>query len=236
MRNKTLPTLAVLAIALVSACGRAGDETATGATELSSSTTTTTTTTTSAAETSEQRSHGLPAYGVVETTKSAVAAGDTTCEPETPPVNPMEASTGAPGAPTVIVDVPDGFTPGAPPSGDVALNLTGPDGLTGTVRISPTTLDPAAAFQQYADQRTADYEINSVSLLPGELCAYSGQELMGVLADDPAQTIDYADRIIHVWTNNGDYLIAVQLQGPAKSADLDAAKSVLLADFGIRMG
>ena len=99
-----------------------------------------------------------------------------------------------------------------------------------------TTLDPAAAFQQYADQRTADYEINSVSLLPGELCAYSGQELMGVLADDPAQTIDYADRIIHVWTNNGDYLIAVQLQGPAKSADLDAAKSVLLADFGIRMG
>ena len=58
--------------------------------------------------------------------------------------------------------------------------------MTGTVTIAPTTLDAAAAFRKYADERTADYEISSVSMLPGELCDYSGQELMGLLADSPA--------------------------------------------------
>ena len=48
--------------------------------------------------------------------------------------------------------------------------------------------------------------------------------------------VDYADRIVHVWTNDGDYLIALQLQGPTGSKGIDAAKAVLLGDFGIRMG
>ena len=149
-----------------------------------------------------------------------------------PPIYPL--LTAAPAVAAIVGNRVYG--PGEAPQGDVALNLTGPDGITGTVRISPTTLDPAAAFQQYADQRTADYAINSVSLLPGDLCGYSGQELMGMLADQPGQGINYVDRIAHVWTDDGDYLIALQLQAPAKTADLDAAQSVLLADFGIRMG
>ena len=86
--------------------------------------------------------------------------------------------------------------------------------MTGTVTIAPTTLDAAAAFQKYADDRTADYEISSVSVLPGELCDYSGQELMGLLADKPGQGIDYADRVVHVWTNDGDFLIALRLEAP----------------------
>jgi hypothetical protein len=40
---------------------------------------------------------------------------------------------------------------------------------------------------------------------------------------------------VRVWTNAGDFLIAVQLQGPNGAAGFDDAQSVLLADFGVRM-
>jgi hypothetical protein len=103
------------------------------------------------------------------------------------------------------------------------------------VTIAPTTLDAEAAFEQYGNQRTEKASINSISLLPGDLCGYSGQELIGILAENPVDGVDYADRIIHVWTNSGDFLVAVQLQGPNGGPGLDPAKSVLLADFGIRM-
>ena len=149
----------------------------------------------------------LPTYGVVETTKRPVAAGEQICDPPGPPAQTMTASSGAPGAPTVVVALPDGFSQGAPPAGDVALNLIGPDGLTGTVKITPTPQGAAEAFQRYADARTAGHEFNSVSILPAELCGYSGQKLMGILAEKPGSGSDYVDRIVHVWTNNGDYLI-----------------------------
>ena len=176
----------------------------------------------------------LPAYGVEPTTTRALAPGETTCEPDGAAANSVDATGAAPGSPTVIVAVPEGFT-SAPGAGDTALTMTGPDGLTGTVTITPTTLDAAAAFQQYADQRTGQASINSVSVLPGDLCGYSGQTLMGILADKPGEGIDYADRIVHVWTASGDYLIAIALQGPNGAPGLDDAKSVALADFGIRM-
>lgn len=225
---------------LLAACGGKTDEKPSDTTK-SGGTTTTAASSPVASATSSTAASGskmpdLPAYGVVETTKRPVSAGEQVCDPPGPPAQTMTAVTGAPGAPTVVVAVPDGFSPGAPASGDVALNLTGPDGLTGTVKISPTPLDAGAAFQQYADARTAGHEFNSVSILPDELCGYSGQKLMGVLADKPGSGSDYADRIVHVWTNNGDYLVALQLQGPAGSKGLDAAKPVLLGDFGIRLG
>lgn len=177
---------------------------------------------------------GLPDYGVLETAKRPVSAGETTCAPDTPPAQPVEAHSAAPGSPTVLLGLPDGFTPAADPQGDIALNLTGPDGRTGTVTITPTTLDAAAAFRAYGDDRTKGSEISSLSVLPGDLCGYSGQELMGMLADQPGQGIEFADRVVHVWTNDGNFLIAIRLQAP-KGTSLDAAKSVLLADFGIRM-
>lgn len=226
---------AVSAVALLAGCGNGGEK-ATSTTTSSSSTSTTTSSSAPSSTASSSKMPDLPTYGVVETTKRALAAGEQTCDAPAAPAQAMTATTGAPGSPTVIVAVPDGFTPGAPASGDVALNLTGPDGLTGTVRITPTTQDAAAAFQQYTDARTAGHEFNSVSVLPDELCGYSGQKLMGVLADKPGSGSDYVDRIVHVWTNNGDYLIALQLQGPTGSKGLDVAKPVLLGDFGIRMG
>ena len=227
-----------LTLALLSGCARSTEGTAAdaGSSEPAQTSTSVTPSTTAAATpTSSKVMNSLPAYGVVETTKRPVTAGETVCEPESAPAYTVEARSTAAGSPTVIIGVPDGFTPGAQPEGDVALNLTGPDGMTGTVTIAPTTLDAADAFEQYADDRTAAHEISSISLLPGELCDYSGQELMGILADQPGQGIDYADRIVHVWTDNGDFLIAVRLQAPNGAPGLDYAKSVMLSDFDIRM-
>ncbi|WP_243747729.1 hypothetical protein [Mycolicibacterium sp. CBMA 226] len=226
--------------ALLAGCGGNSGETSAGTTKSDSTTTAAASapaaSSTSAASPSGSTMPDLPVYGVVETTKRPVAAGDQTCDPPSPPAQTLTATTGSPGSPTVVVAVPDGFSQGAPPSGDVALNLTGPDGLTGTVKITPTTQDAAAAFRQYADARTAGHEFNSLSILPAELCGYSGQKLMGTLGDKPGSGSDYADRIVHVWTNTGDYLVALQLQGPTGSKGLDAAKPVLLGDFGIRLG
>lgn len=227
---------AVSAVALLAGCGNGGEKSTSTTTSNPPASTTVSSSAPSSTAASSSKMPDLPTYGVVETTKRALAAGEQTCDAPAAPAQTMTATTGAPGSPTVIVAVPDGFTPGAPPSGDVALNLTGPDGLTGTVRITPTTQDAAAAFQQYTDARTAGHEFNSVSVLPDELCGYSGQKLMGVLADKPGSGSDYVDRIVHVWTNNGDYLVALQLQGPTGSKGLDVAKPVLLGDFGIRMG
>lgn len=225
----------VSAVALLAGCGNGGEKSTSTTTSKPPASTTTSSSAPSSTASSSSKMPDLPTYGVVETTKRVLAAGEQTCDAPAAPAQTMTATTGAPGSPTVIIAVPDGFTPGAQPSGDVALNLTGPDGMTGTVRITPTTQDAAAAFQQYADARTAGHEFNSVSVLPDELCGYSGQKLMGVLADKPGSGSDYVDRIVHVWTNNGDYLVALQLQGPAGSKGLDAAKPVLLGDFGIRM-
>ena len=232
---------AVSAAVLLAGCGGTSGEKTASTTKSGGGSTTTAATGSAAGPATSSASASstmpdLPVYGVVETTKRPVAAGEQTCDPPNPPAQTMTATTGAPGAPSVIVAVPDGFSQGAPSSGDVALNLTGPDGLTGTVKITPTTQDAASAFRQYADARTAGHEYNSVSILPDELCGYSGQKLMGVLGDKPGSGDDYVDRIVHVWTNNGDYLIALQLQGPTGSKGIDAAKPVLLGDFGIRMG
>lgn len=231
--------VAAVLITALAGCARTTDgASAQDTTKSSAEAATTTTHATSPApagsSTATSEEFTLPAYGVEPTTTRALAPGETTCEPDGGAANTVDATGAAPGSPTAIVAVPDGFT-SAPGTGDTALTMTGPDGLTATVTITPTTLDAAAAFQQYADQRTAKASINSVSVLPGDLCGYSGQELMGILADKPGDGIDYADRIVHVWTASGDYLIAIALQGPNGAPGLDAAKSVALADFGIRM-
>ncbi len=71
-----------------------------------------------------------------------------------------------------------------------------------------------------------DATISSVSVLPGELCGYSGQELMGVLADDArASRSSTADRIVHVWTNAaGTILIALHVEAPPETPGFDDAE------------
>ncbi len=75
--------------------------------------------------------------------------------------------------------------------------------------------------------------VSAVSMLPAEFCGYSSQELMGNWSDVPGQSVQFADRIAHIWTNTANYLVAVHLQGPAGAPGFDAATSVLMADFSV---
>ena len=70
-------------------------------------------------------------------------------------------------------------------TGDVGGRMEGPGGMSATVTIAQTQLDPAAAFTEYADDAMAVSPVSSVSVLPGQLCGYSGQKLMGAWSDTP---------------------------------------------------
>ncbi len=137
-----------------------------------------------------------------------------------------------PAAPQLVIGVPAGFLPSTG-EGDVAVTMPGPDGMSATVTIAATELTPEAAFKQYGDKLTAGTEFSSISVLPGDLCGYSGQRLMGSLAAKPGQAKEFRDRIVHIWTNTKNYLVAVHLEGATGVAGFDAAESVLMADFGI---
>ena len=94
--------------------------------------------------------------------------------------------------------------------------------------------DPAAAFRKYADDLMAESAVSTVSVLPGELCGYSGQKLMGAWSDTPQNAVGYEDRIAHIWTNSGtNYLVAVHVQAPTGTPGFDAAAALLTEDFEI---
>jgi hypothetical protein len=61
----------------------------------------------------------------------------------------------------------------------VALTLSGPDDMTGTVSIAETTLEPAAAFADYAAtlrRSKPDLQLGTVGT---KFCGYSSQKLTG---------------------------------------------------------
>ena len=129
--------------------------------------------------------------------------------------------------------VPDGWSV-EPGSGDVGVRMEGPGGMLATVTIAQTQLDPAEAFTEYADKVRRCHAVSSVSVLPAELCNYSGQKLMGAWSDTPQQSVEFLDRIAHVWTNSNNYLVAVHVQAPGGTAHgLDAASTVLIEDFSV---
>ncbi len=116
----------------------------------------------------------------------------------------------------------------------VRSRLDGPRGMQATVTIAQTQLDPAAAFRKYADDLMAESAVSSVSVLPGELCGYSGQKLMGAWSDTPQNAVQYQDRMVHIWTNSGNnYLVAVHVQAPTGTPGFDPAAEVLTEDFEI---
>ena len=174
----------------------------------------------------------MPAFGVVPTERTRLPANADTCPVDGTGNVTFGAKVSDPAAPQLVVGVPAGFLPSTG-DGDVAATMRGPDGMSATVTIVSTELAPEAAFEQYSDKLTAGKEFSSVSVLPGDLCGYSGQRLMGSLADKPGHGVDFRDRIIHIWTNTKSYLVAIHLQGPATVAGFDAADSVLMANFGI---
>jgi hypothetical protein len=157
-----------------------------------------------------------------------------TCSQPARPGVLIVAKAADPQAPQVTVQVPAGWTLSRG-SGDVATRMTGPDGATATVTISATKLDAAEAFREYSDQITRNYAVSAVSFVPGELCDYSGQKLMGTLSNTSTDAIQFDDRIVHVWTNTKDYLVAIHVQAPAPATDLDTFSDAITGDFEIRI-
>jgi hypothetical protein len=136
-----------------------------------------------------------------------------------------------PAAPKVMVILPDGWSSPVG-TGDTALTLTGPDGMSGAVTIADTGLEPGGAFLKYAvDMRDSRPGVK-FTVAAAQFCGYSSQQLTGTF-QSPSGTFGFADRITHIWTNTKKYLVAIQLQGPAGAAGFDAAKSTLLQEFAV---
>jgi hypothetical protein len=171
------------------------------------------------------------APGVMPTTRTPVPPNTIACSQPIKPAVRMTAEVEDPQAPRIAVGVPDGWSITAG-SGDVGGRLEGPRGMWATVTIAQTQLDPTSAFRKYADDLMAESAVSSVSIMPGDLCGYSGQKLMGAWSDTPQNAVEFEDRIVHVWTNSGNnYLVAVHVQAPTGTDDFDAAAALLTEDF-----
>lgn len=170
--------------------------------------------------------------GIVPTTQTPVPAETTTCTADPLPPVGVTASVADPAAPKITVALPSDWST-SKGEGDVGARLTGPDGITATVTISATPLDPAEAFRKYADDAMAASSVSSVSVLPADLCGYSGQKLIGAWSDSPQQALEFGDRIAHIWTNTKNYLVAVHVQAPAGTPGFDPMFSPLMENFGV---
>jgi hypothetical protein len=170
--------------------------------------------------------------GIVPTTRAPVPAGTTTCvNPDPPPVG-VTATVDDPAAPKITVALPAGWSTTSG-SGIVGAKMQGPQGIWASVTIAKTKLGPAAAFEEYADDAMAASAVTSLSVLPADICGYSGQKIIGAWSDSPQQAVKFGDRIAHIWTNAGDYLVAVHVQGPVDAAGFDPMTSPLLGAFAI---
>ncbi|WP_293000871.1 hypothetical protein [Mycobacterium sp.] len=134
-------------------------------------------------------------------------------------------------APRITVTVPDGWT-SEPGQRDLALTLGGPDGMTGTVTIVATKLDPARAFSDYAAKLAHSRSDFQVQTLGAKFCGYSSQKLVGTFVE-PSGTVEFADRLTHIWTNTADYLVAIHIEGPLDTPGFGAAKTTLTQDFAV---
>jgi hypothetical protein len=178
------------------------------------------------------RKADLTAPGVIPTTRNPVPAGTVTCSHPNRPAVAVTAEVADRAAPWMTVAVPDRWS-ATMGSGDVGAKLDGPRGMWASVTIAKTALDPAAAFRKYADDTMAVAAVSSVSIMPADLCGYSGQKLLGAWSESPQRAVEFADRIAHIWTNTTDYLVAVHVQAPTGTAGFGAATSVLMEDFEI---
>jgi hypothetical protein len=189
------------------------------------------TATATSATTSASAQPDLSTMGVAPTMRETVPPNALLCLPP-----PAEAGTatpvliGDPAAPRIVVSLPAGWSAAPSPAG---VSLTGPDGTSGDVSIARTDLDPAAAFEKYADDVMASAPISSVSVLPAEICGYSGQRLMGELSGGAQGNETFEDRIAHIWTNTKNYLVTIHAAAPSGTPAFDAATAVLTADFAI---
>jgi hypothetical protein len=170
--------------------------------------------------------------GIVPTTRTPVPAGTTTCPVANPPPVGVTAAVPDPAAPKITVALPPGWG-ASKGSGDVGVRLEAPDGVRASVTIEVTRLDPAAAFRKYADDAMAASAVSSLSVMPADLCGYSGQKLLGAWSNSPQQAVEFGDRIAHIWTNTNTYLVAVHVEGSTNTAGFDPSTSPLMEDFAV---
>jgi hypothetical protein len=218
---------ALVAITVLSGCVRTIEGTAAWTGETAPST--------AAGSTATQqptKGSGPPVPGIETTLPDQIPPNAFVCFPEPSGVGMGTlAQVADPTAPRVTVALPDGWT-AEPGQGDVALTLSGPDGLTGTVNIAATLLDPAAAFADYAATLARSKPDLQVDTAGAKFCGYSSQKLSGTYSGPPG-TLDFADRITHIWTDTKNYLVVVHLEGPAGAPGFDAAKTALMQDFAV---
>lgn len=171
--------------------------------------------------------------GVVPTTRIPLPVNAATC-PKLPrfPVS-VRATVTDPAAPIITIGFPDGWSMTSRPRGDVGAQLEGQGGMWATVTIAKTELGAAQVFGKYVDDAMAAAELSRVSVMPADLCGYSGQTLMGAWSDPAQNAVEFVDRLLHIWTNHGSYLVVVHMQAPTGTAGFDAASSVLMQDFAI---
>lgn len=217
----------LVAVALLSGC-----VSATGGSAVRAGEPATSPTTNSSATPQPTTSGGAPVAGIETTLPDHIPPNAFICFPEPTGIGVgTVAQVSDPAAPRITVAAPDGWT-SEPGQGDVALTLSGPDGMTGTVTIASTTLDPAAAFADYAAMLRRSKPDLQVDTMGAQFCGYSSQKLTGTFLGPPG-TLDFADRITHIWTNTNRYLVTTHLEGPADAPGFDTAKTALMQDFAV---
>jgi hypothetical protein len=177
-------------------------------------------------------SHGTPPPGIETTLPDHIPPNAFVCFP-----GPAEGGVGTvaqvhdSAAPRITITIPDGWT-GEPGERDLALSLSGPDGMSGTVTIAATNLDPARAFSDYAAtlaHSKSDFQVDTVGV---KFCGYSSQKLVGTFGG-PSGTVEFSDRLTHIWTNTAQYLVAIDMEGPVDTPGFGAAKTALMQDFAV---
>lgn len=174
-----------------------------------------------------------PQSGVVPTTKVPVAPGAVQCNPYPDPVADGATSVTL-ALPALMVEIAMPSAWDARPGSDAGLvDLIGPDGLTGSVSATPTTLDPATAFDDLAHDLAARAPLSQQTHFAAASCGYSGQRINGTWSESGAEFEAYSDRVAHIWTNSGDYLVVIHLEGPAGMPAFTDAEALMMRDFRI---
>ena len=188
-----LAAASLVTIALLSGCGRPVAGNAVRAGEPAASATANSTKPSPA-------TRGTRVPGIETTLPDHIPPNAFVCFPEPSGIGiGTVAQVADPAAPRITVAVPDGWN-AQPGEGEVALALGGPGGMTGTVSIAETTLDPAAAFADYVAilrRSKPDLQLDTAG---AKFCGYSSQKLTGTFLGPPG-TLDFADHITHIWTN-----------------------------------
>ncbi|MDT5349304.1 MAG: hypothetical protein QOH91_2591 [Mycobacterium sp.] len=169
--------------------------------------------------------------GIVATLPDHIPPNALACVPSPGTGHPTPATVSDPAAPRITIDLPDGWNSVAG-TGDTALTMTGPGGMSATVTIASTDLQPDSAFLRYTAAMGGARARLKFSVAGAPFCGYSSQQLT-MTVQGPSGRIDYADRITHIWTNTNKYLVAVHLEGPAGAAGFGTAKSTLMQQFTV---